>query len=97
MPTSIAGSGTTVVVDRPIVMTSGATARVKVTCDPLLRDRAVPDPRGDVVYCKVIKKRKSGLVTITTYGIPILVDVSVTAPVTGDYAAYRSVKKYRVR
>ena len=97
LPTSIAGSGTTVVVDRPIVMTSGATARVKVTCDPLLRDRAVPDPRGDVVYCKVIKKRKSGLVTITTYGIPILVAVSVTAPVTGDYAAYRSVKKYRVR
>ncbi len=97
LPTSIAGRGTTVVVDRPIVMTSGATARVKVTCDPLLRDRAVPDPRGDVVYCKVIKKRKSGLVTITTYGIPILVDVSVTAPVTGDYAAYRSVKKYRVR
>ena len=97
LPTSIAGSGTTVVVDRPIVMTSGATARVKVTCDPLLRDRAVPDPRGDVVYCKVIKKRKSGLVTITTYGIPILVDVTVTAPVTGDYAAYRSVKKYRAR
>ena len=97
LPTSIAGRGTTVVVDRPIVMTSGATARVKVTCDPLLRDRAVPDPRGDVVYCKVIKKRKSGLVTITTYGIPILVDVTVTAPVTGDYAAYRSVKKYRAR
>lgn len=78
-------------------MNSGATARVKVTCNPLLRDRVVPDPRGDVIYCKVIRKRKSGLVTITTYGIPTLVAVAITAPATGDYAAFRSVRNYRAR
>jgi len=93
---SVSATGTTTLVDHPVVLDSGATAAVKVTCTPRLGRALALMPRGDVVYCTVTKKRKSGVVRVTTYGWPLRLVVAVSSPATDDYSAYKKTRSYRV-
>ena len=96
LPTTIDNPGTTTIVDRPIITNAGQTAKVTVTCAPLVYGRALV-PGGDYELCTVKKYRKTGVVTLTTYGHPTLVTVKLKAPATDGYAAYKKSKTYDSR
>lgn len=51
-------------------------------------------PRGDYELCTVRKYAKRGRVTVTTYGNPVKVVVSLKAPATEGYTAYAKKKTY---
>ena len=68
-----------------------------VTCAPLVYGRAQVLPRGDYELCTVRKYRKSGVVTVTTYGNPLQLTVTLKAPAIEGYTAYKRTKVYAVR
>ena len=97
LPSEIANPGTTTIVDGPIETNAGNTVTVTVTCAPLVYGRTGLSPRGDYELCTVRTYRKTGVVTLTTYGHPTLVTVKLKAPATDGYAAYKKSKAYSSR
>lgn len=85
------------IVDRPIETNAGQTATVQVTCAAYSAGRAAMAPRGDYELCTVRKYAKRGKVTVTTYGNPVKVAVTLKAPATAGYAAYKAKKTYYSR
>ena len=97
LPQTIDNPGTTTIIDEPIVTNGGQTVTVTVTCVPLVYGRGAAVPRGSYELCTVRKYRKSGVVTVTTYGNPLQLTVTLKAPAIEGYTAYKRTKVYAVR
>jgi len=97
LPDEIVNPGTTVIVERPITTNAGQTATVTVTCAPYSQGRVAVAPRGDYELCTVRKYAKRGKITVTTYGNPVKVAVTLRAPATSGYSAYKAKKTYYSR
>lgn len=82
------------IVEGPVTTNAGQTVTVTVTCAPYVKGRAAMVPRGDYELCTVRKFAKRGKVTVTTYGNPVKVAVTLRAPATADYTAYKAKKTY---
>ena len=96
LPTTINNPGTTTIVDEPITTNAGQTVTTTVTCAPLVYGRTYVVPRGTYELCTVRKYRKSGVVTVTTYGNPLQLTVKLKAPAVDGYSAYKRTKIYAV-
>ena len=94
LPSEIAPTGTTVIVQRPIRTNAGQTVKVSVKCQTYSVGRALATPRGDYVLCTVRKYAKRGKITVTMYGNPAKVVVNLRAPATDGYTAYKKKKTY---
>ena len=79
--------------DGPVRTNAGLTAKVTVACRPLFYGKSI-GPRGDLELCTVRNYRKSGVVTVTTYGRPVSVGVKLKAPEVPGYTAYVKKKTY---
>ena len=96
LPGQVANPGTTRILNGPVRTNAGQTATVQITCTPLVTSRAQLEPRGTYELCTVRKYRKSGVVTVTTYGNPLQLTVSLKAPAIEGYTAYKRTKIYSV-
>lgn len=103
IPEAIAPVGTTVLVEKTVTTSAGKRVRVKVTCTkPKKRSGVKRVVRGDVKPskpCTVKTRPKSGRVTLTTYGIPTTVTLTLAAPAAPakGFAPFRYTKKYSVK
>lgn len=105
IPEAIAPVGTTVIVEETVTTNAGKDVRVKVTCTkPRTRAKVSSTRKGVTARnaakpCKVRERPKSGRVTLTTYGIPTTVTVTLTAKAAKaqGFPAYRYTKKYSVK
>ncbi|MGI9196122.1 MAG: hypothetical protein ACR2KE_01520 [Candidatus Nanopelagicales bacterium] len=80
-PDTIKDSGTTEIYDEKPPTNAGQTAKVQVSCQPLLTQ-----PRGDFTYCTVTK-RSDGSIWIFVPGTSALqVKVRITAPAVTGYS-----------
>lgn len=86
------GEGRSLLLARKIRMSSGQMADVKVLCRPRTRARDA----GDVAYCRTRHKGKRTYVLVRP-DMAMTATVSITAPATRKYAAYRYLKTYRIR
>ena len=84
-------------VDGPIETNAGQRVTTTVTCVPLVYGRGAAVPRGSYELCTVRKFRKTGVVTVTTYGNPLQLTVTLKAPAVEGYTAYKRTKIYAVR
>lgn len=89
-PKKIKKTGRTVLLKKTCRTNAGQKVKVSVTCSA----RALA-ARGEVTYCRVVRKLKNGRVAIVTYGEHLRIRVTYSAKATGDYSAYSSVKRYR--
>lgn len=97
LPSAIVNPGTTTIVDHALQTNAGNTVTVSVSCVPLAYGRGALQPRGDYDLCTVRKYRKTGMVTLTTYGQPTTVTVKLRASAIDGYAAYKKTKVYSSR
>ena len=68
-----------------------------VSCATYSLGRTSAVPRGDYELCTVRKHVKRGRVTVTTYGNPVKVVVTLKAPATSAYTPYRKKQIYYSR
>ncbi len=68
------------------ITNAGQRVKVKVNCGPT--------NRGDLKYCKVIRK-KNGKVKIRTFGYKLKIKVTWKAKATSDYTKYKKKRKYK--
>lgn len=87
----------TVVLPGEVETNAGRPARVAVTCRPLAR-MTVPGrvPSGDIRFC-VVTKDRDGRVSVRVISPPVRVTLTLSAPATGAYEAYRFTKSWVVR
>lgn len=94
---NIAHPGVTVLLKNAVVTESGATAKAKVTFVEYVQGLR---PNGDVVSKKLgtYKVTKSGKVIATVLSSePMTIMLTLRAPATDTYAAYKSVKTWIVK
>ena len=94
LPEEIVNPGTTVIVDRPIETNAGQKVTVTVKCARYSLGRMAPAPRGSYDLCTVRKQAKRGKVSVTTFGNPVKVVVSLRAPAVEGYTPYKKKKTY---
>lgn len=106
LPSRINPYGRTRITSGWVVTNAGQRARVTVRCAPLAQTRSagflatVVDgmaPRGDVRYCQVSRKRNGAVYVTVLYPPPVRVTVTIWAPATGKYKAYKKVRTYVTR
>ena len=86
----------TVVLPGEVETNAGKPARVNVTCAPLSRQAAGRAPQGDVRLC-IVSKDANGRVTVRVLVRPVKVTLTLSAPATGSYDAYRLTRSWVVR
>ena len=86
------GRATTTLIDHVVVTNAHQTARVRVTCVPVVRTVI----KGDPITCLV--SNSGGRIAIRVVDtLPVRVKVVVSAPEKGKYASYRVIREYLVR
>jgi len=95
-PDRIKPDGETVLTEKPVTTNAGKIVRVRVTCTPLVLGSIAIQPKGDVIYCTVIR-RSDGEVLLRTYGWPMQVVVNLHANAVPGYTPYDASTQYRVR
>lgn len=90
LPKSIASSGTTELLQVPVRTNADQLAKVKVLCSSASQAQL----RSDLRYCTT--SVKDGMLSVTLPGgMPVRVQVMLSAPATKGYTAYSEVKTYR--
>ena len=76
---------------------AGQPVKVSVVCTPLQRSGLLGrTPLGDIRLCDVTKDR-NGRVTVRVLAPPVRVTLTLTAPATDEYRAYRFTRSWIVR
>lgn len=96
-PKKIKGKGTTVIYKVPPKTNAGKKAKLSVSCSPRSsRSEATETTtRGDVRFCQVIRLKGGGY-KVKTFGKPVTVKVTLTAPATTTHYAMKKVYTYKV-
>ena len=85
-----------VVLPGEVETNAGLPARASVTCTPLTREAVGRAPQGDVRLC-IVTKDRNGRVSVRVLVRPVKVTLTLSAPATGSYDAYRLTRSWVVR
>ena len=86
----------TVVLPGVVDTNAGNAAKATVVCSPLNRAASARLPMGDYRLCE-IKRDSSGRVTVRVLARPVRVTLTLTAPATDEYDAFRQTRSWVVR
>lgn len=86
----------TVVLPGDVDTNARQSVRASVTCSPLTRQAEARLPQGDVRLC-LVSKDSNGKVTVRVLFRPVRVTLTLSAPATGKYEAYRVTRSWVVR